>query len=376
MIQLSAKICNFVGEKDMNKPVLLSSRLLAAILVGVCICLSAQRTSAFSLALDSVAEWGKFPRFCVNVYRWGDRFFNTYDSAYVKGTGTKFNVKFKLESWFDNYNFRFTEDNVRMTMVSDPNTTAGVWLTYLAVSAGYDFNISRFFGGAKTSRRRWNFRLNCALLTAELYWITNDVDTRIVSMGSGSSISHPNYRFTGLDTKVFGLDTYYFFNNKRYSRAAAFNYSKLQQRSQGSWFLGFSYWVQDYTFDFGQLPDDMRSQLPESWAADGYRYVLRNNNYALRSGYGYNWVLNKHWTIGVSESPLLGIKHGRENNDPSKVSLSLYNRAQASAVWNNRRWFAGLIISAENGLFYNKEHTLISGVFTVEASVGFRFNIW
>lgn len=74
MIQLSAKICNFVGEKDMNKPVLLSSRLLAAILVGVCICLSAQRTSAFSLALDSVAEWGKFPRFCVNVYRWGDRF--------------------------------------------------------------------------------------------------------------------------------------------------------------------------------------------------------------------------------------------------------------------------------------------------------------
>lgn len=360
----------------MNKLVLLSSRLLAAILVGVCICLSAQRTSAFSLALDSVAEWGKFPRFCVNVYRWGDRFFNTYDSAYVKGTGTKFNVKFKLESWFDNYNFRFAEDNVRMTMVSDPNTTAGVWLTYLAVSAGYDFNISRFFGGAKTSRRRWNFRLNCALLTAELYWITNDVDTRIVSMGSGSSILHPNYRFTGLDTKVFGLDTYYFFNNKRYSRAAAFNYSKLQQRSQGSWFLGFSYWVQDYTFDFGQLPDDMRSQLPESWAANGYRYVLRNNNYALRGGYGYNWVLNKHWTIGVSESPLLGIKHGRENDDQSKVSLSLYNRAQASAVWNNRRWFAGLIISAENGLFYNKEHTLISGVFTVEASVGFRFNIW
>lgn len=151
MIQLSAKICNFVGEKDMNKPVLLSSRLLAAILVGVCICLSAQRTSAFSLALDSVAEWGKFPRFCVNVYRWGDRFFNTYDSAYVKGTGTKFNVKFKLESWFDNYNFRFAEDNVRMTMVSDPNTTAGVWLTYLAVSAGYDL-ISAVFSEERRLR--------------------------------------------------------------------------------------------------------------------------------------------------------------------------------------------------------------------------------
>lgn len=353
-----------------------SIRLLMAVVLVVCACQMTPRAHGFSLALDSVATWGKFPRFCVNVYRWGDRFFNTYDSAYVKGTGTKFNVKLKLESWLDNYNFRFRDDNVRMNMISDPNTTAGVWLTYLAVSAGYDFNISRYFGGAQTTRRRWNFRFNCALLTGEFYWITNDVDTRIVSYEAGGKVQHPNYRFTGLDTKIFGFDVYYYFNNKRYSRAAAFNYSKLQQRSQGSWFLGFSYWVQDYTFDFAQLPEDMRNSLPASWADNDYLYNLHNNNYALCGGYGYNWVLNKHWTIGVSESPLLGIKHGRENNGPAKVSLSLYNRAKASAVWNNRRWFAGLILSAENGLFYNKEHTLLSGVFTVECSVGYRFNIW
>lgn len=40
---------------------------------------------------------------------------------------------------------------MRMTMVSDPNTTAGVWLTYLAVSAGYDL-ISAVFSEERRLR--------------------------------------------------------------------------------------------------------------------------------------------------------------------------------------------------------------------------------
>jgi hypothetical protein len=40
-----------------------------------------QHAYAISLALDSVATWGKFPRFVVNTYRWGDKFFNGYDAA-------------------------------------------------------------------------------------------------------------------------------------------------------------------------------------------------------------------------------------------------------------------------------------------------------
>ena len=63
------------------------------------------QANALSLALDSIREWGKFPNFCVDVYRWGDRFFNTYDSAYVVGTGHKFNLKLRTESWVDYYNF-------------------------------------------------------------------------------------------------------------------------------------------------------------------------------------------------------------------------------------------------------------------------------
>ncbi|MEE0979795.1 MAG: hypothetical protein UH625_10385, partial [Muribaculaceae bacterium] len=51
------------------------------------------KCEAFSLALDSIAAMGKVPRAAISVYRWGDRFFNTYDSTYVVGTGCKFNIK-------------------------------------------------------------------------------------------------------------------------------------------------------------------------------------------------------------------------------------------------------------------------------------------
>ena len=339
------------------------------------LCSLAPRANGLSLALDSIATWGKFPRFCVNTYRWGDKFFNSYDSTYVEGTGYKFNVKFKTETWLDNYMFEMPDD-YRMSMVSDLCTSAGVWVTYLAVSAGYDLNVSKYIGGATTSRKKYNFRFNCALLSADFYWITNDVGTTINRFGQNGDMKHYDLRFTGINTSIFGLDAYYHFNNKRYSRAAAFNYSKIQKRSQGSWFLGFSYWQQDYTFDFKELPEELLNQLPEAWAENNYIYHTNSHNYSLRGGYSYNHVFHKHWLLGVSESPILGLKRGSMNGVGPKYSVSLYNRFQMSLIWNNRRWFAGIIASAENGFFFNNHSTLVTGLFNVEASLGFRFNLW
>ena len=335
----------------------------------------APRAHGLSLALDSIATWGKFPRFCVNTYRWGDKFFNTYDSTYVQGTGYKFNVKFKTDTWLDNYIFEMPDDYT-MHMRSDFCTSAGVWATYLALSAGYDINVSKYIGGSETSRKRYNFVFNCALLSANFYWITNDVGTTITTFGPRGHTENLNIRFEGINTSIFGLDAYYHFNNKRYSRAAAFNYSKIQKRSQGSWFLGFSYWQQDFTFDFKDLPASVVEKLPPEWAEYEYVYHSNSHNYSLRGGYSYNWVFAPHWLLGVSESPILGYKKGTLTGDSAKFSLSLYNRFQLSVIWNNKRWFAGIIGAAENGLFFAKKNTLMTGIFSFEASCGFRFNIW
>ena len=92
------------------------------------------RSSAGLFDLDSIAAMGKFPRFVVNTYRWGDKFFNGYDTAYVKSTGYKFSAKITTDSWLDGYSFRLP-NHTNIFMRSDPSTSIGVYATYLAVSA-------------------------------------------------------------------------------------------------------------------------------------------------------------------------------------------------------------------------------------------------
>lgn len=350
-------------------------RFVALLLIVCAAFIYAERGHGFSLALDSVRTWGKFPNFCVDVYKWGDRFFNTYDTAYVEGTGYKFNVKNRTETWADLYDFSLP-NHYELSMRSDQCTSTGFYLTYLAVSLGYDLNVSKWFGNSEPARKRFSFSFNCALFSADLYWISNRVSTRIREFGRGD-IQHMNLRFRGIDTSIFGLNVIYYLNNKKYSRAAAFNYSKVQKKNQGSFFVGFNYWKQDFTFDFNQLPDNIKQELPETWAENAYIYHAYNQNYSAVIGYGYNWVFSRHWLLGVSESPVIGVKYGYLNHpEDNKVTFSLYNIARLGVSWTNHRWFAGATMKIENSLVYDKDHSSLNTVINVEASVGIRFNLW
>lgn len=328
-----------------------------------------QTTGAVSFALNSIAEWGKFPRFCIGVYRWGDRFFNSYDSAYVRGTGYKFNGKITADSWMDVYNFRIPEAK-NIYMHSDPSTSMGLYLTYLAVSVGYDVNFSKIFGGPDRSRQRFRFGFNCALFAAEAYMSKNDVGATMTQFGDYK----PNLPFDGINNESWGLDVYYFFNNKRYSEAAAFNYSKIQLRSQGSWLAGISIYSQKLDFDFSRLPGFMRDQLPDWWT--DYRYRVDTNNYAVRFGYGFNWVFHKGWLLGISETPIVGVRNGYINNEDNKWSMSIYNRFKLSVVWNHGRWFAGTTIRFDAAIITDKQTFYAGGILSGEAAVGYRFNLW
>jgi len=351
----------------------LSARILITV-VALCAAFAApQRAAAFPLSIDSIAEMGRFPRLCRDVYRWGERFFNGYDSAYVARTYTSFSIKANSESWNDIYNFDLP-DNKRIRIVSEPATSAGISLSYLAVSIGYDINVSRFFGGPDRKRKRFNFGFNCSLLAVEYYNIHNDGGTHITRFGDKHATERMHIDFTGIDTHTQGFDAYLFFNQKRYSQAAAFNFGRYQLRSQGSFFAGISYFHNSYNFDFSGLPEEMRDQLPQDW--DNYAYHVNTDNFCFRIGYGYNWVLNRHWLIGISESPVLGLQNGRITGNTRPRSASLSNRLKISIVWNNKRWFAGIIGHADQGLIYNKKQAFINSDLSFNAYFGYRFNLW
>ena len=309
----------------------------------------------------------------MKVYRWGDEFFNGYDSAYVARTGTCFNVKLSSESWMDVYNFDLPEDKT-IRIKSDPATTAGINLSYLAVTVGYDINVSGLFGGSKRKRKRFQFGFNCSLLSVQYYNIHNDGDTHISRFGSKHAPEHMRLNFDGMDTHTEGIDVYVFLNQKRYSSAAAFHYGRYQLRSQGSFYAGVSYFHNSYAFDFSGMPEQYRDQLPASW--DNYAYKVDTDNYCFRLGYGYNWVLNRHWLIAIDESPVLGVQAGYITGNTRPTSVSLSNRLRVSFVWNNGPWFAGVICRADQGLIYNKKQAFINSDLSATACIGYRFNLW
>ncbi len=331
------------------------------------------RASAFSFALDSIAQMGKFPRFIVNTYRWGDKFFNGYDTTYVQGTSYKFNAKITTDSWLDGYSFRLPNKD-RIFMRSDPSTSAGIHLTYLAVSVGYDINVSKLLTGVDRSRQRFRFGFNCMLFGAEAYVERNDVGTTIKRFGDYGRPGHLNIPFNGINNSTWGLDAYYFFTHKRYSEAATFNFSRLQKKSHGSFYAGFSLYSQKLDFDFSTLPAELKNLLPASW--EDFRYRVNTNNYALRFGYGYNWVFAPRWVFGVSESPIVGVRKGYVVSIEEKVSFSLYNRLKLSVVWNKGRWFFGAVGKFNIAIVNDKETTYAGGVLSGEAVFGYRFNIW
>lgn len=330
-----------------------------------------------SFALDSIAAWGKFPKFCIDVYRWGDRFFNTYDSLYVTGTGTKFNVKLTSDSWLDYYRFvlpaneNSTSEDRYVDLISRPSTSIGVHLTYLAVSVGYDINLSSFIHGVKEARQRYQFGFNCALFGFEAYKEINDVGTRMTRFGN---MHHLNIPYNGMHSNSWGLDLYYFFNNKRYSQAAAFSYSKIQRKSQGSFYAGISVYSQNYDFDFSGLEKYLLDQLPSEWEHN--HFITNTQNYGIRLGYGYNWVFAKNWLLGATLSPTIGLKHGYTNSTVDKTSFSLFNRAKLSIVWNGGRWFAGVVGSGDTAVVSDRQSTFLGTNLSVTAAVGYRFNLW
>lgn len=336
--------------------------------------ISSQAASKF--ALDSIAGWGKFPRFCINTYRWGCDFFNGFDTTYVQGTGYPFNVKVKTESWTDYYGIRFI-NNAKMSMISDPSTSLGFYLTYLALSGGYDMNVSKYLGGSDQVRRRFNFQFNCMLFTANLYFISNDVGTKIKTFNppDGSEKLRPNFAFSGINNSQWGLDLIYFFRHKRYSQAAAFSYGRVQTRNGGSFFGGFSYSRQKYNFDFSQLPDDIKSELPNQF--DDYHYYVSTKNYLFQFGYGYNWVFRPKFVLGISEAPMLGWSRGIIDNDTEKRNrIMAMSKTQLSLVYNSGHWFAGAVGSVLAEINRDNERSLISTYLTMEISLGYRFKLW
>ncbi len=91
-------------------------------------------------------------------------------------------------------------------------------------------------------------------------------------------------------TRIFNASGYYAFNGRRFSYPAAFSQSYVQRRSAGSWMLAASVmWGVLNAKPGGEMQD----------------FSFRLGNIGIGGGYGYNWVVGKHWLLHASALPTI-----------------------------------------------------------------------
>ncbi|MDE6392735.1 MAG: DUF4421 domain-containing protein [Muribaculaceae bacterium] len=324
---------------------------------------------AFSFSADSIAAMGRFPAFCVNVYRNVDRFINSTDSAYVCPSGYAMNVKLRSAGWTDFNSFYFDgDDQIRLHL---PFTaTVGCEAAFMGLSLGYDISVNRLFGAVDRAKLRINFEFSSALLAGRFYSMRNADGMRLSYLAGSRDI---DCYFNGMETDTWGLEAFYFFNSRKYSYAAATTYGRIQKKSQGSFITGLAYQHQKLDFDFSRLPESLKPSLPEEWR--NLRYAADGDSFSIAGGYGFNWVPRQKYNVGIIAVVMPTLNYGFLNSARRNYSFRINYRLTMSAIYNHDRWFGGVVVKSDLANIYSRHSTLTSALWVIEAKIGWRFNI-
>jgi len=185
-------------------------------------------------------HYPRFLRFAWKTYKWGDKAFNSYDSAFVVGTGKNWKLMLKSMNWVDTYSGE-PVPNSHIFMHSNLTSNIGVQLSFMAVSVGFTMGVTDLIHG-KGKSKKLDFSFTCARFAADAYYMENVGTTTMYYRHKTDEQKYKGsiHGFSGLKRMSYGLDVYYFFNNRRYAQAAAYCYSKYQRRSAGSWIAGIN----------------------------------------------------------------------------------------------------------------------------------------
>lgn len=329
----------------------------------------ALRRYDFSIINDPDVRFPKFLQTCVNVYRWGDKTFNSYDTAYVVPTGKNWKLMAKANTWLVSYAGHL-DKTLPLLINSKLTNNFGFQISFMAVSMAYMVDMDNLFAGDPIRNTKLDFSFSSSRLGLDAYYLDNRGNTYIHRFGDYGRGKRVNETFKGLHRKSYGFQAYYVFNHNHYAQVAAYGFSKYQKRSSGSFLMGISSSHQDISLDFKTLPDNLRECLPDS----NMLYRFRYNDHCLIIGYAYNWVFKKNWLFNVTLTPSVGIKHSTANSiDGSKNLLSLNYRSKMGVVHNHGDVFYGMNLLVDGHWYRSHRHSFFNSLEDLTLLAGFRF---
>lgn len=320
---------------------------------------------------DKGVCYPRFPRFCLNVYNWGDRTFNSYDTTYVVGTGKNWKLQGKSYNWMETSTITFPKQSP-VNMHSDLYSDAGFSLNFMAVSIGYMWNINKLFTDP-TNRRTFNFDFTCSRFSLNYQSVSSTGGMIITKFGDYNNGHRLHYKFDDCSTDSKTLDVYWFFNHYRYSQAAAYSYSKYQLRNAGTPLVGFNLTEQHIRMNFNGMPAIMLEHSP----LESNEYQSDYRSYCAMGGYSYNWVLKpRRWLINATGMVAVGyrelISSGDERDAKSRVANNF--KINVAAVYNHKALFAAFTARGMGYVNYNMgDMSHLNTIISFTAAVGMRF---
>lgn len=312
----------------------------------------------------------KFLDFCRKIYNWGDQTFNSYDPEYVEGTGKKWKALVKSDNWLDSYGLVFTKD-LPVLMSSDIYYNAGLTVSFMAVSLSYMLDLSNIIGNEPALHKKLEFNFSCARFVAEAYYYENKGGTYIRRFGNFNRKHLIKKSFPGLNFTSFGGDIYYFFNNRKYSQGAIYNFSKYQKRNAGSFIAGATISNHDIRIDFNSLPQE----LEPYYTLTDRNFRFHYNDYCILLGYGHNFVAHNHLMFNITALPSIGYKHtlsdcvGGSKNDIFSLNL----KGRAGMTYNINDLFLGVHAKIDTHWFLNKNFNFFNTIVNMSVIAGVRF---
>lgn len=317
---------------------------------------------------DPRINYPSFARWLVKVYNWGDRTFNSYDPEYVVGTGRNWKAIVSNYLWSRTYVMHFN-DNSLMHISSKLYYDIGANVNFMAVGVGYTFKINDQ-SGDNITRHRFDLSFTCSKFASSFTTQKVNGGAIIRKFGDYNGGKRLSYDFNDIDIDNTSFDLYYFFNNRKYSQAAAYCYSKYQLKSAGSWILGFNYLKQNINMNFENLPPDMIASIPSLER----QYSFSHTDYNVLGGYAYNWVLRpKIWLINITVLPSLGYKHSSESSASIRDLLSTNIEGLGAVVYNHDWMFSSLSVRFNGYVNFGKSYTFFNSNQLFTLNFGVRF---
>ena len=314
---------------------------------------------------DSTMGYPKFVMFCYKTYMWGDKAFNSYDSAYVVPTGKLWKLTLRSQNWLDNLSGG--NNNGRVFFTSKLASNIGLSLSFMAVSLGYSLDIDRIFG-SKGKSEMMEFSFTCARFTAEIHKTINTsrMSNRVKIKGGDW---HRSENMNALRRESMGLSATYFFNNKKYARAAAYCYSKYQRRSAGSALAGFSIVNYDFKVDTEELTPEQLLEFEDVGATH-----MRYTDYCLTGGYAHNWVLNPKFLLNATGLVGAGVKHIHSTvSNPSDNSAAFKMGGKLALIYNHKMFFSSILTNVNTSMYISGKHHFSYTIADFIAVFGIRF---